>query len=93
MKGKYGGYFGAGTIQGLASYFYGKLQPDRSIELNRCYYNTMVDDPTSFNKRKNMTMCRTLESLANCQDCRETPLDEIYTAHFTSVCGKVEWVS
>jgi hypothetical protein len=25
-----------------------------------------------------------------CQDCRETPLNEIYTAHFT-VCGKPDW--
>ena len=34
----------AGTIQGLASYYYGHLQPGRSVELNRCYYNTMVDN-------------------------------------------------
>ena len=39
---QYGGYYGSGTIQGLASYYYGEYALNRSVELNRCYYNTMV---------------------------------------------------
>jgi hypothetical protein len=90
-KLQYGGYYGAGTIQGLASYYYGHLQPNRSVELNRCYYNTMVDNPYYNSTKLNRThMCRTLESDNTCQDCRKTSLDEIYTTHFT-VCGKPEW--
>jgi hypothetical protein len=49
----------------------------------------MVDEPTSFNEELNQTFCTTLET--SCQDCRETLLEDIYTAHFTSDCGKPEW--
>ena len=41
----YGGYYGAGTIQGLASYYYGEIARNRSVEVNRCYFNNMADDP------------------------------------------------
>jgi hypothetical protein len=82
----YGGYFGAATIQGLASYYYGQFEHNRSIELNRCYYNTMVDSP--YCTKRNVTRCRTLES--TCEDCQKTPLQKIYTAHFT-ICGKPDW--
>jgi hypothetical protein len=86
-----GGFYGAGTIQGLASYYYGSIWNfTRSVELNRCYYNTMVDNPHSFNARLNKTLCTTLEPDLSCQNCRHTPLEEVYTAHFT-VCGKPEW--
>ncbi|KAG7368648.1 hypothetical protein IV203_031391 [Nitzschia inconspicua] len=88
-KLRFGGYYGAATIQGLASYYYGHLERNRSIELNRCHYNTMVDEPTHFNKRLNLTLCRTTED--SCQDCRMTPVEDIYTVHFTAVCGKPEW--
>jgi hypothetical protein len=85
-KLKFGGYYGAGTIQGLASYYYGHIERNRSIELNRCYYNTMVDSP--YHIQNNISRCRTLES--TCEDCRATALEKIYNAHFT-VCGKPEW--
>mmetsp|Transcript_30167 Transcript_30167/g.73330 ORF Transcript_30167/g.73330 Transcript_30167/m.73330 type:complete len:535 (+) Transcript_30167:200-1804(+) len=84
----FGGYFGAGTIQGLASYYYSDLSPNRSVEVNRCYYNTMVDSP--YHQRDNRTLCRTLEPDGTCEDCRRTPISKIYTAHFTC-CGKPEW--
>lgn len=85
-----GGFYGAGTIQGLASYYYGRnIQPvSRAVELNRCYYNTMVDNPHAFNEGLNQTLCTTLES--TCENCRHTPIEKIYTAHFT-VCGKPDW--
>jgi regulator of replication initiation timing len=90
----YGGYYGAGTIQGLASYYYGHLEQNRSLELNRCHYNTMVDEPTNLDRvkanNKTKLMCKTLEPVSQCQDCRKTDLQDIYTAHFT-VCGKPSW--
>jgi hypothetical protein len=83
----YGGYYGAGTIQGLASFYYGHHeQLNRSVELNRCYYNTMVDDPYGEKER----ICKTSEE--TCQNCRFTPIKDIYTAHFTT-CGKPDWCS
>ena len=90
-KHQYGGYYGAATVQGLASYYYGRFESNRAVELNRCYYNSMVDDPkdTKISREKNKKpVCRTLQ--AECEDCRLTSVNEIYTAHFT-VCGKVHW--
>lgn len=81
----YGGYYGAGTIQGLASFYYGHYEKsNRSIELNRCYYNTMVDDPYGYEDKR----CKTMEE--TCQNCRFTPIKDVYTAHFTT-CGKPDW--
>ena len=76
-------------LTGLASYYYGHLEPNRAIELNRCYYNTMVDNPIYHGEKSNFTMCRTLEPNLKCQDCRKTKLEDIYSVHFT-VCGKPE---
>jgi hypothetical protein len=85
----YGGYYGAATIQGLASYYYDYHEnATRSIELNRCNYNTMVDEPIFFNKKLQKNLCTTLED--ECEDCRKTKLEDVYTSHFT-VCGKPEY--
>jgi hypothetical protein len=50
----------------------------------------MVDEPYDFNPELNETLCTTVEPNLTCQDCRETSINEIYTAHFTSSCGKPE---
>ena len=85
----YGGYYGAGTIQGLASFYYDYYEnATRSVELNRCNYNTMVDNPYHYNEKNKKNICRTTED--ECEDCRKTKLKDIYTVHFT-VCGKPEW--
>eukprot|EP00546_Thalassionema_frauenfeldii_P009342 CAMPEP_0178927556 /NCGR_PEP_ID=MMETSP0786-20121207/19267_1 /TAXON_ID=186022 /ORGANISM="Thalassionema frauenfeldii, Strain CCMP 1798" /LENGTH=471 /DNA_ID=CAMNT_0020603029 /DNA_START=34 /DNA_END=1447 /DNA_ORIENTATION=+ len=81
----YGGYYGAGTIQGLAAYYYGHLHPEHSVELNRCIYNNMVDSP--YPKPKNVggsdeKTCLTMER--ECDDCRETSIDDIVTIHLTN---------
>ena len=87
----FGGYYGAATVQGLLSYYFGHIDKHRSVELNRCYYNNMVDDPMDTevaivqNKTKR---CRTLQEA--CQDCRKMKVEDIYTAHFT-ICGKPWW--
>merc|ERR1712194_998075 len=45
----YGGYYGAGIVQGFASYYYDHVEKGmRSLELNRCNYNSMVDNPLLF---------------------------------------------
>jgi len=88
-KLEYGGYYGAGTIQGLASFYYDYHEnATRSVELNRCKYNTMVDHPLHYDKEIKKKLCRTNEK--KCEDCRKTSLKDIYTAHFT-ICGKPEW--
>jgi len=84
---QFGGYYGSATIQGLASYYYGHLEPNRDIELNRCYYNTMVDNPYYTDPTTNITKCRTTQ--ATCQDCREVPIQDIYSVHLT-LCSKPE---
>jgi len=89
--GGYGGYYGAATIQGLASYYYDHHEKaKRSLELNRCKYNTMVDKHLFFNEQEeyNRTFCTTTEE--TCEDCRKTKLEEIFTSHFTE-CGKPEF--
>jgi len=79
-KKKYGGFWGSAQIQGFLSYFYGEIQPQNTVELNRCIYNTMVDDPPMNNGK-----CRTGEE--TCEDCRETPLSDMITVHMTT-CWK-----
>jgi hypothetical protein len=77
---QYGGYWGSPQIQGFLSYFYGEIRPEHAVELNRCLYNTMVDDPPEADGR-----CRTGEE--TCEDCRETPLVNMINVHLTT-CWK-----
>lgn len=80
----YGGYYGAGTIQGLASYYYGEFATERALELNRCYYDQMVDNPYGTTKE---TFDKCVTSEVNCQDCRKTKIQDVFLTHFTN-CGK-----
>ncbi len=79
--GTYGGYFGAQQIQGICSYFYDARHPGTGVELNRCYYNNMADEPRQTSSGK----CR--DGRDNCQDCRDTRIEEIKSVHFT-LCSK-----
>ena len=80
----FGGYWGAQQIQGLCSYYYDGIHPGTAVELNRCYYNQMVDNPK--NGESGDGECR--DGRDECQDCRETKIEDIYSAHFTQDCGK-----
>ena len=80
----FGGFFGAAQIQGIVPYFFGRFEPNTYLELNRCYYNQMADNPY----RTNDGTCLTNEE--TCQDCREVPVSDIYSFHFT-VCLKPWW--
>jgi hypothetical protein len=85
---EYGGYYGARTIQGLASMYYGHLYPNRAVELNRCIYNNMADTPyPTIYDEKNLTHmkpypCLTLQK--SCDDCRNTSIQDIVSIHFTN---------
>ena len=82
----YGGYFGAQQIQGICSFYYDYRHPGTAVELNRCYYNAMADSPRQAAKGKTEPgKCR--DGRDECQDCRETPLEEVKSVHFT-LCSK-----
>eukprot|EP00559_Dactyliosolen_fragilissimus_P005345 CAMPEP_0184863392 /NCGR_PEP_ID=MMETSP0580-20130426/10882_1 /TAXON_ID=1118495 /ORGANISM="Dactyliosolen fragilissimus" /LENGTH=314 /DNA_ID=CAMNT_0027361699 /DNA_START=362 /DNA_END=1306 /DNA_ORIENTATION=- len=81
---KYGGYFGAQQIQGLCAYFFDGVHPGTAVELNRCIYNQMVDNP----KRKTKSgEAKCLDLTDHCEDCRKTDISKIKLAHFT-ICQK-----
>ena len=79
----FGGYYGAQQIQGIASYFYDHLHPGTAVELNRCVYNSMADNPRS--SETDGSKCRDGREL--CEDCRGRPMDDIRSIHFT-LCQK-----
>jgi hypothetical protein len=89
--GKYGGFWGDLQIQGIVSYFYDYKHPGTAVELNRCYYNVMADPPRKEEKyrlgKDDNTVGKCHDGREECQDCRDVPLDEIYSLHFT-VCYK-----
>jgi len=86
--GVVGPFHGGMTIQGLLPWYYEEVHPGMAVELNRCVYNNMADNPTTEKSLKNGTLqgrCRTNEE--KCEDCRVRPLEEIVTFHYT-VCQK-----
>ena len=74
----YGGYYGAATIQGLASYYYGHVRPGTAVELNRCVYNNMADNPRGGEPDN---FCRSSET--ECEDCRLTNISLVKSVHYT----------
>jgi hypothetical protein len=76
-----GNFWGGQTIQGIIPYYYNILHPGKALELNRCYFNCMVDNPY----RKGTTRC--LNKQTTCEDCRLTDFEKIKSAHFT-ICQK-----
>ncbi len=47
-----GNFWGGQTIQGILPYFYHSLHPEDGLEVNRCVYNCMVDNPYRPNTAK-----------------------------------------
>jgi hypothetical protein len=85
--GLVGPFYGGMTFQGIIPYYYNVLHPNQSIELNRCYYNSMSDNPRTEKTVNDVVngSCRTGQM--ECQDCRAVPIHKIVTAHFT-LCQK-----
>ena len=75
--------------QGLCSYFFEALHPGTAVELNRCIYNSMNDDPKAMSRGKDpKLMCR--DGKETCEDCRETDFNKVKSVHFT-ICRK-PWI-
>ena len=85
--GKVGPFYGSMTFQGIVPYYYDVLHPESAVELNRCIYNQMCDNPRDEPTIDDVVhgKCKTGE--ADCEDCRSLPLEEVHTAHFT-LCQK-----
>jgi hypothetical protein len=75
-----GKFWGSMTFQGLIPYYFLILHPGHAVELNRCIHDNMASAPKS-----EKDQCFTQED--ECEDCRERPLQDLYSAHFT-VCAK-----
>jgi len=88
--GVVGPFYGSMTFQGIIPYYYDFLHPGTSLELNRCIYNQMCDNPRDQRTVDDVVhgKCRTGE--ADCEDCRSRPLEDVITAHFT-LCQKPWW--
>lgn len=78
---KIGNFWGGQTIQGIMPYYYNIVHPERALELNRCEYNCMVDNPY----RPETKICQ--DGKETCQDCRLQQPEKVYSAHFT-ICQK-----
>jgi hypothetical protein len=76
-----GNFWGGTTIQGIIPYFYYSIHPGASMEMDRCIYNFMADNPY----RPNTLKC--INGEATCQDCRVQDPELIKSAHFT-ICQK-----
>jgi hypothetical protein len=88
--GKVGPFYGSMTFQGIIPYYYDFLNPGTAVELNRCVYNQMCDNPRDQKTVDNIVhgKCRTGED--DCEDCRRRDLKDVVTAHFT-LCQKPWW--
>mmetsp|Transcript_4309 Transcript_4309/g.6308 ORF Transcript_4309/g.6308 Transcript_4309/m.6308 type:complete len:520 (-) Transcript_4309:207-1766(-) len=80
-------FYGAMTFQGIIPYFYDIIQPNTSIELNRCLYNTMADNPRDKRTVNNVVSGKCRDGRNDCEDCRERDIQDVRTAHFT-LCQK-----
>ena len=65
--GVVGPFHGGMTIQGLLPYYYEHLHPGRAVELNRCVYNNMADNPTTKEAVNDVAQgpCRTNEKVSS----------------------------
>jgi hypothetical protein len=85
--GKVGPFHGSMTFQGIIPFIYDVLHPGTAVELNRCVYNQMCDNPRDLPTVNDVVHGVCLTGEQNCEDCRERPLADIVTAHFT-LCQK-----
>jgi hypothetical protein len=80
-------FYGAMTFQGIIPYYYDIISPGTSIELNRCMYNVMADNPRDKRTVNNKVSGNCRDGRADCEDCRERVVGDVRTAHFT-LCQK-----
>jgi len=75
---KVGNFYGDAQVQGLFAFIWGYKYHENAVELDRCIYNTHIEDDG--------IMCKN-SSQRNCDDCSQTPFDQIKFIHFTT-CQK-----
>lgn len=83
----FGPFYGAMTFQGIIPYYYDAVKPGTAVELNRCLYNSMADNPRDKRTVNNVVSGNCVDGRKNCEDCREREVKDIFTAHFT-LCQK-----
>jgi hypothetical protein len=77
---------GSSVFQDLIPYYYDHVHAGTGVELNRCVYNNIVDDP-----RDGSDVCRDEYNRPDrkdeCEDCRSRPVDEVspITEYFSAV--------
>ena len=97
--GKYGAVYGGFTIQGLLPYYYEMIAPNEhnEIELNRCIYNQMADNPHVTTEKfpratpldakamgyRDTKICRDGRDDCSDTDCQRFDPKDTVTAHFT----------
>ncbi len=80
-------FYGAMTFQGIIPYYYDVLHVGEAVELNRCIYNQMADNPKDQRTVNDTPQGRCRTGQAECEDCRDRPISEIVTSHYT-LCQK-----
>lgn len=83
----YGPFYGSMTFQGIIPYYYDELHPGTAVELNRCIYNQMADNPRDKRTVNDVVSGKCRDGRVDCEDCRVRNIDDIVTAHFT-LCQK-----
>ena len=82
-----GPFYGWLTFQGLIPYYYDVLHPNEAVELSRCIYNQMADNPKDKRTVNDIPQGRCRTDQEECEDCRSRPVEDVVTAHFT-LCQK-----
>lgn len=85
--GLVGPFYGSMTFQGIIPYFYDVLHVGEAVELNRCVYNQMADNPKDKRTVQDVPQGRCRTGQEECEDCRNRLLSEVVTTHFT-LCQK-----
>lgn len=93
--------FGSMTIQGFLAYYFSVVTPDSAIELHRCKFNQVADNPRvtlGFPVSRNTPLNPTAAGYSdgdckderqNCDDvqCQSWPISDTRLLHFTGGCG------
>lgn len=87
--GKVGKFYGGMTFQGIVPYYYfhQTKRVVNAVELDRCYYNNMADNPMDKSTINDVLHGKCRDGREKCEDCRRMDVKNIVTAHFT-LCQK-----
>lgn len=83
----FGPFYGSMTFQGIIPYYYDHFHPGTAVELNRCIYNQMADNPRDKRTVNDVVSGNCRDGRTDCEDCRERAVEDVVTAHFT-LCQK-----